>query len=47
MALTQIIDPAHSTDRVTPAHGTRLVGAVFTIKGISQALALSLPSSGT
>lgn len=35
VALTKIIDPAHSTDRITPDNGKRFVGAVFTIKVIS------------
>jgi hypothetical protein len=35
VALTKIIDPAHSTDQVTPGNGKRFVGAVFTIKAIS------------
>ena len=35
VALTKIIDPAHSTDRITAGNGKRLVGAVFTIKGVS------------
>ena len=35
VALTKIIDPAHSTDRITPDNGKRFVGAVFTIKAIS------------
>ena len=35
VALTKIIDPAHSTDQITPDNGKRFVGAVFTIKVIS------------
>ena len=35
VAVTKIIEPAHSTDRITAGNGKRLVGAVFTIKGIS------------
>ena len=35
VALIKIIDPAHSTDRITPDNGKRFVGAVFTIKAIS------------
>lgn len=35
VALTKIIDPAHSTDRITPAKGTRFVSAVFTIKAMN------------
>lgn len=35
VALTKIIDPAHSTDRVNPSNGERFVGAVFTIKAIN------------
>ena len=35
VALTKIIDPAHSTDQITPGNGERFVGAVFTIKAIS------------
>ena len=36
VALTKIIDPAHSTDRITPSNGKRFVGAVFTIKAMSS-----------
>ena len=35
VALTKIIDPTHSPDRITPDNGERFVGAVFTIKAIS------------
>lgn len=35
VALIKIIDPAHSTDRITPDNGKRFVSAVFTIKAIS------------
>ena len=35
VALTKIIDPAHSTDQITPDNGKRFVGAVLTIKVIS------------
>jgi hypothetical protein len=35
VALTKVIDPAHSTDRITAGKGKRFVGAVFTIKQIS------------
>jgi hypothetical protein len=35
VALTKIIDPAHSTDQITPDNGKRFVGAVFTIEAIS------------
>lgn len=35
VTLTKIIDPAHSSDRVTPSNGERFVGAVFTIKAIT------------
>ena len=36
VALTKIIDPAHSTDQIIPGNGERFVGAVFTIKAISS-----------
>ncbi len=36
VALTKIIDPATTTDRITPGKGNRFVGAVFTIKAISS-----------
>jgi hypothetical protein len=35
VALTKIIDPAHSTDQITPGSGKRFVGVVFTIKAVS------------
>lgn len=35
VALTKIIDPAHSTDQINPDNGERFVGAVFTVKAIS------------
>jgi hypothetical protein len=35
VALIKIIDPARSTDQITPDNGKRFVGAVFTIKAIS------------
>jgi len=37
VALIKIIDPAQSTDQITPDNGKRFVGAVFTIKTISGA----------
>jgi hypothetical protein len=36
VALTKIIDPAQTTDQITPDNGKRFVGAVFTIKAISS-----------
>jgi hypothetical protein len=36
VALTKIIDPAHSIDQIIPGNGERFVGAVFTIKAISS-----------
>lgn len=35
VALTKIIDPAQSTDQITPDNGKRFVSAVFTIKTTS------------
>ncbi len=35
VALTKIVDPARTTDQITPDSGDRFVGAVFTVKGIS------------
>ena len=35
VALTKVIDPAHSDVQVAPANGTRFVGAVFAIKGLT------------
>lgn len=36
VALIKVIDPAKTTDQITPGNGKRFVGAVFTIKAISS-----------